>query len=238
MANLDRLYSPTHFAVRADLNLPDALQVHPRAVRMPAGAITIFGPFNSVEPTAPLEPRIANLPTGFDPSEESIEGFVEPAQRSLLAGIRPHGHIRSHTADLRRLGRLIRVPDPGLAMHPAIATFLQGRIVELAVRLDTPSMRCAGERLDAAETCMPASCRHLTDAPAMPQPYEAPPTKRRRLHAAQHRDSLRRRNMTPYGPCAHSPARCAMTSPRSSRCGAPPATPRSASTCRRGQCCR
>jgi hypothetical protein len=104
---------------------------------MPAGAITIFGPFNSVEPTAPLAPRIANLPTGFDPSEESIEGFVEPAQRSLLAGIRPDGHIRSHTADLRQLGRLIRVPDPGLAMHPAIATLLQGRVVELAVRLDT-----------------------------------------------------------------------------------------------------
>src|SRR6478736_3600893 len=223
MANLDRLYSPTHFAVRADLNLLDALQVHPRAVRMPAGAITIFGPFNSVEPTAPLEPRIANLPTGF-----------EPAQRSLLAGIRPHGHIRSHTADLRRLGRLIRVPDLGLAMHPAIATFLQGRIVELAVRLDT-RRQCdvPASAWTQPKLVCPPHAGTSSDAPAMPQPYEAPPTRPRRLHAAQHRDSLRRRNMTPYGPCAHSPARCAMTSPRSSRCGAPPATPRSASTCRR-----
>jgi len=185
MANLDRLYSPTHFAVRADLNLPDALQVHPRAVRMPAGAITIFGPFNSVEPTAPLEPRIANLPTGFDPSEESIEGFVEPAQRSLLAGIRPHGHIRSHTADLRRLGRLIRVPDPGLAMHPAIATFLQGRIVELAVRLDT-RRQCdvPASAWTQPKLVCPPHADTSSDAPAMPQPYEAPPTKQRRLHAA------------------------------------------------------
>ena len=65
---------------------------------MPAGAITIFGPFNSVEPTAPLEPRIANLPTGFDPSEESIEGFVEPAQRSLLAG---YDHTATSARTLR-----------------------------------------------------------------------------------------------------------------------------------------
>jgi methylated-DNA-[protein]-cysteine S-methyltransferase len=55
--DLDRLYPALDLAMRCDLHVPDALQIHAVALCVPAGAITVLGPLHTVKPRRPLEPR-------------------------------------------------------------------------------------------------------------------------------------------------------------------------------------
>ena len=123
-----------------DLDLPDALQIHPPLLGQPAGAIAVFGPLHRVKPGLAFEPRIPRLDArfgGLHSTEEPSKRLIEPAQRGLLTGERPHRHIRTHRPDLSQLRRLIPVIDAGLAVRPRIPPLLQRGVVELAVRLHT-----------------------------------------------------------------------------------------------------
>ena len=52
--DLDRLHPPLHLAVQVNLDLADALQIHPPLLGQPAGTVTVFGPLHTVEPGLPL----------------------------------------------------------------------------------------------------------------------------------------------------------------------------------------
>jgi hypothetical protein len=108
--NLDRLDPPYHRAVHVDLDLADALQIHPVSLRQPARAVPVFGPFHAVKPGRALKPRIPSHDTGlgrFDPAEKPSERLVQPAQRGLLARERPDRLIGACLADLGKLRRLL-----------------------------------------------------------------------------------------------------------------------------------
>ena len=59
--------------MHVNLDLADALQVHPPLLGEPAGAVTVLGPLHRIEPSRPLESRVAGLPAGLDPAEETLE---------------------------------------------------------------------------------------------------------------------------------------------------------------------
>ena len=139
--DLDRLHPTLHLAVHVNLDLPDALQIHPPLLGQPARAVTVFGPLHTVEPRLSLESRIAGFLPGLDPAEESGERLIQPAQRGLLTRKRPHRLIRARRPDLGQLRGLIPVVDPGLAVRPRIPAFLQCRVVQLPVRLHTRRQR-------------------------------------------------------------------------------------------------
>jgi hypothetical protein len=101
--DLDRLHPALDLAVLVDLDLADALQIHPPLLWQPAGAVTIFGPLHTGEPGRALEPRKTRLLTSFDAAGEPLKGLVQPAQRGLLTRKRPHCVIRSHRPDLGQL---------------------------------------------------------------------------------------------------------------------------------------
>jgi hypothetical protein len=134
MANLDGLDPAFHSAVDADLYLSDSLQVHPAGVRLPTAAITVLGPFDTVEPVRWLEPGVARRLASVDPPEEAGERPAQPAQRRLLGRERPHRHIRPDRPDLLELRRLLRVGDAGPSQPPGVSSFLEGGVVQLAVR--------------------------------------------------------------------------------------------------------
>ena len=133
--DLDRLDPTPYLSVHRDLHLADALQIHPPCLGQPAGTVTVFGPLDAVESRASLEPRVARRLAGLDPAEEPLKRLVEPAQRGLLAGERPHRLIRAYGPDLGQLCGLIPVVDTSLIVRPTIPTFLQRRVVQLAMRL-------------------------------------------------------------------------------------------------------
>src|SRR5277367_69783 len=143
--DLDRLHPASHLAVQINLDLADALQIHPPPLGQPAGAITVFGPLHTVEPGLALKTRIPRLYTGFrclHPAEESDERLVQPPQRRLLTGERPHSLIGAHRWHLRQLRRLIPIADPRLTgVRPRIPTLLQRRVVKLAVSVHTLRQR-------------------------------------------------------------------------------------------------
>jgi hypothetical protein len=125
--DLDRLHPTLNLAVQVDLDLADALQIHPVLLCQPTGAIPIFGPLHTVESARTLKPRIPCLDAGLgrlDPPEEPGERLIESAQRGLLTRKRPHRHIRARRPDLAQLRRLIPVVDAGLAVRPRIPALL------------------------------------------------------------------------------------------------------------------
>jgi hypothetical protein len=83
--------------------LPDALQVHPVGVGVPAGAVAVFGPLHTVEPSPALISWIPWCRNGFHTSEEAVERTIQPAQRGLLARKRPCGHIRTVSPNVLEL---------------------------------------------------------------------------------------------------------------------------------------
>jgi hypothetical protein len=128
-ANLDGLDPAVDLAMHAGLHVPDPLEVDPVAVGLPTTAITVDGPFDTVEPVRWLEPRIAGRLAGSHPSEEAGEGPVQAAQRRLLRRERPHRHIRPDLADVFELGRLIPVRDAASPQPPRVPSFLQSCVV-------------------------------------------------------------------------------------------------------------
>ena len=135
-ADLDRLDPPQHFPVRADLDLADPLQVHPRGLRVPAGAVTVFGPHHTVKPIRTLESRIPRCRTGSHSAKIPIEGPVQSAKGGLLAGERPHRRVGALTPNVLELRRLTCVGDTGPAVPPGIPALLQRRVVQLPMRLE------------------------------------------------------------------------------------------------------
>jgi hypothetical protein len=113
-----------------DRAVADPLQA---GIGPPTAAIPILGPLDTVEPVRWLEPRVAGRLAGFHPPEGSGEGPVEPTQRRLLGGERPHCRIRPDPPDLLQLGRLIRVGDTGSSQPPRVPSLLQGGVVQLTV---------------------------------------------------------------------------------------------------------
>ena len=131
----DRLHPAGHLAVEINLDLTDALQIHPTTLGQPAGAVAIFGPLHAFEPGLAFEPRIPRCLPRLHPAEEPGECPVQPSQRRLLTGERPDRLIGAHRSDFSQLRRLIPVPDPSLSrVGPGIPTLLQRRVVKLAVR--------------------------------------------------------------------------------------------------------
>ena len=63
--DLDRLHPTRHLAVQIDLDLADALQIHPFGLGQPASAITVFGPLHTVEPALPLNRGYPGLTPGL-----------------------------------------------------------------------------------------------------------------------------------------------------------------------------
>ena len=135
-ADLDRLDPPQHFPVRADLDLADPLQVHPRGLGVPAGAVTVFGPHHTVKPIRTLESRIPRCRTGSHSAKIPIEGPVQSAKGGLLAGERPHRRVGALTPNVLELRRLTCVGDTGPAVPPGIPALLQRRVVQLPMRLE------------------------------------------------------------------------------------------------------
>jgi hypothetical protein len=133
-ANLDGLDPTLDLAVDGDLHLSDPLQIHPAAVGPPPAAVTVGGPLNAIEPVGSLEPRVAGCLASLHPTEEPGERSVQPAQRRLLGRERPYRHVRPDLPDLSELGRLVPIGDTGSPQPPRIPSFLQGGVVQLAVR--------------------------------------------------------------------------------------------------------
>jgi hypothetical protein len=184
--DLDRLYPARHLAVQMNLDLADALQIHPPLLGQPAGAITVFGPLQAVEPGLAFETWIPWPHTGlrcFDAAEEPGESLVQPPQRGLLTGERPHRLIRASRSHLSQLRRLIPIADPCLTgVRPSITTLLQRRVVKLAVRVHTRRQR----HMLAASGSQPkhvrpphnrSTPRRAKRRPNMTAPYATPPTK-------------------------------------------------------------
>ena len=136
-ADLDGLDPAENLPVRTDLHLPDALQVDPVGVGIPAGAIAVFGPFHTVESSPALISWIPRCRTGFHTSKESVECAIQPAQRGLLTGKRPCGHIWTVSPNVLELIGLAAVGDGSTAMRPGIPAFLQCRVVQLSMRVNT-----------------------------------------------------------------------------------------------------
>ena len=63
--DLNRLHPPLDLAMHVNLDLADALQIHPLLPGQPAGAIAVFGPLHTVEPSLALESRIPRLDAGL-----------------------------------------------------------------------------------------------------------------------------------------------------------------------------
>src|ERR1700722_18495224 len=194
--DLDRLHPARHLAVQFNLDLADALQIHPALLGEPASTITVFGPLHTVEAGLALKPRIpCHLPS-LDPAEKPSERLVQPPQRRLLTRERPHRLIRAHRAHLSQLRRLITIADPSLAgVRPAIPAFPQRRVIQLTVRLHTGRQR----HMLAAGGPQPKHVR--------PPHYRSTPLR-----------GKRRLNMTaPYAKTTTNPAR-----PRCSPAQTPP----------------
>ena len=132
-ADLDRLHPPPHLAVRGNLHLPDALQIHAVGVRVPTGTVTIFGPLDTVKSALALKSWIPWLCAASHPSEKPRETSVKPSQHGLFARKRPRRHVRTHATDLTQLGRLIAIPNHSFVVRPRISTLLQRSVVELSM---------------------------------------------------------------------------------------------------------
>ena len=160
-ANLDRLDPALDLAVDGDLHVPDPLQVHPARVGLPTAAITVLGPFDTVEPVRRLEPRVAGRLAGLDPPEEPGERPVQPAQRRLLGREGPRRHIRPDLPDVLELSRLVPVGDTGSPQPPGVPSFLQGGVVQLAVGCQTlpqgDLLACGGPQPELVGPSHPAS---------------------------------------------------------------------------------
>lgn len=63
--DLDRLHPTLNLAVQVDLDLADALQIHPVLLCQPAGAIPIFGPLHTVESARTLNRGYPALTPGL-----------------------------------------------------------------------------------------------------------------------------------------------------------------------------
>src|SRR5271163_2499536 len=134
--DLDRLHPARHLAVQINLDLADALQIHPALLGQPAGTVTVFGPLDTVKVSLALKAWIPCRLPGLNPAEEPGERLVQSPQRRLLAGKRPHRLIRAHRPHPRQLRRLILIADPRLTgVRPGIPALLQRRVVKLAVRV-------------------------------------------------------------------------------------------------------
>jgi hypothetical protein len=132
--NLDRLDLADNLPVHGDLHVPDAPQIHPLCVGMPAGAVAVSGPFHTMEPSLAFESRIPWRRTGFHTYEEFAERAIQPPQRGLLARKRPYRHIGTFSPNVLVPIRLAAVSDGCTAMPPGIPAFLQCRVVQLPVR--------------------------------------------------------------------------------------------------------
>jgi hypothetical protein len=135
--NLDGLDPPLDPAMDGDLHLPDPLQVHPSGIGQPSTAVTVLRPGNTVEPVRRLEPRVARRLAHLHPPKEGSEGPVQAAQGRLLGRERPQRNIRPEPSDLFELGRLVPIGDTDSPTPPRVASFLQGSVVQLAVRRHT-----------------------------------------------------------------------------------------------------
>jgi hypothetical protein len=133
-ANLDGLDPALDLAMEGSLDVPNTLQVDPAAVGLPTAAVTVGGPLNAIEAVCSLEPRVAGRLAGLHPSVEPGERPVQTAKRRLLGRERPHRHVRPDLPDLFELGRLVPIGDTGSPQPPRIPSFLQGGVVQLAVR--------------------------------------------------------------------------------------------------------
>jgi hypothetical protein len=137
-ADLNCLYPADRLAMRADFDLPYALQVHTAPVRMPAGAIPILGPDDTVKAADTLVSGISRLSATFHPAEEPVEGSIQSAQRSLLTRERPHRQIWAYRPDLAQLRRLVAIANMSSGLPPSVSAFLQRSVVQLPVPLHTP----------------------------------------------------------------------------------------------------
>ena len=76
---------PTTCAVRADLDLPDALQIHPAGARAASGRRhRLWATPHCRTGPLPLNRGYPGFCAGFHPAEEPVERLVQPAQRGLL----------------------------------------------------------------------------------------------------------------------------------------------------------
>ena len=136
-ADLNCLDQADDLSVRSDLHLPNPAQIHPVGVGMPTGAVAVFGPLHTVEPSAALKSRIPWCRTVFHTSKESVEGAIQSAQRGLLARKRPYRHVGTISPNVLELTGLGAVADGRAAMPPRILAFLQCRVVQLPMRFQT-----------------------------------------------------------------------------------------------------
>jgi hypothetical protein len=168
-ANLNGLDPALDPAVGGDPHVPDSLQIHLAGVGLPSAAITVAGPFDTVEPMRWLEPRIAGRLADFHPPVERGERPVQAAQRRLLGRERPHRRIGADLPDLFELSRLVPIRDAGSPHLPGVPSFLQSCVVQLAVR---------GQALPQGDM--------LTRGRPQPEHISS-------LHSGPHRHSMRRR---------------------------------------------
>jgi len=164
-ADLDRLHRTGDCAVRGDLHMSDTFQIDPRGVRMPPGPVTVFRPLHIEEPVRALESWIAGLRIGFDTTEESVERPVQPTQRCLLTGERPHLEIRADRPNAFELRALGPIGDASVAVPPPVPAFLQCRIVQLPMRIKAtpqchmlPTRRPHPELVRTPHTTTPHRC--------------------------------------------------------------------------------
>ena len=163
-ADLDGLDPAVDLAVDGDLSLPDPLQIDPADLGLPAAAVAVLGPFDTVEAVRRLEPRIAGRLPGSDSPVEAGEGPVQTAQGRLLGRERPRRDIRSDRADVFELGRLVPVRDAAssaAATRPVVPA--ERRCRAPGARPSSARGRHAGARWAAAETRQP----RLTPPPSL-----------------------------------------------------------------------
>ena len=170
---------PTTSRCALTLTWPTPCRYTRRGVGVPAGAVTVLGPLHTVEPRLAFEPRITRPRPGFHPPKETLKGPVEPAQRGLLAGERPHRHIRAHRPDLAQLRRLIAVADASPACPPGVAAFLQRCVVQLPMPIHTRRQRdvLTRSRAQPELICPPhPSTERRKRNSTMAKGYKRPPT--------------------------------------------------------------
>ncbi len=132
----DRLDPPGNTAVGCYLYMSNSLEVDTGNLRLPLGAVAVFGPLNTVETVGGFESRVAGDLAIPHPAEEGVKSLVEAAQGGLLGGERPLGDVGPECSDLGELRRLSVVGNADLTEFPRVSAFLEGRIVELAVGIE------------------------------------------------------------------------------------------------------